>query len=87
MVGIGGSAWQWVALLGIITTMAIIDLRVTHKEAHEVNTKEAAIESGAAAGWRSLGSSGRGSPGWRSSNGPIGSSICSERSCATRQAS
>jgi tellurite resistance protein TerC len=39
------AAWQWAALLGIIVVMLLIDLLVVHKEAHEVGTKEAAIES------------------------------------------
>ncbi len=37
--------WQWGALLGIIVVMLLIDLLVVHKDAHEVETKEAAIES------------------------------------------
>jgi tellurite resistance protein TerC len=37
--------WHWGALLGVIATMLLIDLVVVHKEAHEVHTKEAAIES------------------------------------------
>ena len=39
------AAWQWGALLGIIVVMLLIDLLVVHKEAHEVDTKQAAIES------------------------------------------
>jgi tellurite resistance protein TerC len=38
-------AWHWLALLVIITVMLMIDLLVVHKEAHEVETKQAAIES------------------------------------------
>jgi tellurite resistance protein TerC len=38
-------AWHWIVLLAIITVMLLIDLLVIHKEAHEVKTKEAAIES------------------------------------------
>lgn len=37
--------WHWVVLLTVIFVMLLIDLLVIHKEAHEVNTKEAAIES------------------------------------------
>jgi tellurite resistance protein TerC len=37
--------WHWGALLGVISAMLLIDLVVVHKEAHEVHTKEAAIES------------------------------------------
>ena len=39
------AAWQWGALLGIIVVMLLIDLLVVHREAHEVETKQAAIES------------------------------------------
>ena len=37
--------WQWGVLLGVITAMLLVDLLVVHKEAHEVETREAAIES------------------------------------------
>jgi tellurite resistance protein TerC len=37
--------WQWGALLGIIVALLLIDLLVVHREAHEIRTKEAAIES------------------------------------------
>lgn len=37
--------WHWVVLLVAIMVMLLIDLLVVHKEAHEVGTKEAAIES------------------------------------------
>jgi tellurite resistance protein TerC len=37
--------WHWAVLLVIITVMLLIDLLVIHREAHEVKTKEAAIES------------------------------------------
>jgi tellurite resistance protein TerC len=37
--------WHWAALLGLIAAMLLIDLVVVHKEAHEIHTKEAAIES------------------------------------------
>ena len=45
-------AWQWVVLLGIIVTLLLVDLLVFHREAHEISTKEAAIES---AVWISIG--------------------------------
>ena len=44
--------WAWVALFGIITVLLLVDLLVFHRRAHEVRTKEAAIES---AGWISIG--------------------------------
>ena len=44
--------WQWLTLLGIIVALLLVDLLVVHREAHEVNTKEAAIESAA---WISIG--------------------------------
>jgi tellurite resistance protein TerC len=37
--------WQWGALLGFIIFLLVIDLVVFHKEAHDVETREAAIES------------------------------------------
>jgi len=37
--------WHWGALLAIIVVLLLIDLLVVHKEAHEVHTKEAAVES------------------------------------------
>ena len=37
--------WHWAALLGIIVTLLLIDLLVVHREAHEISTKEAAVES------------------------------------------
>ena len=37
--------WQWGVLLAVITAMLLVDLLVVHKEAHEIETKEAAIES------------------------------------------
>ena len=45
-------AWQWLALLGLIVALLLVDLLVVHREAHEVSTKEAAIES---AVWISIG--------------------------------
>ena len=37
--------WAWGALLAFIALLLVVDLVVFHKEAHEVETKEAAIES------------------------------------------
>ncbi len=37
--------WQWGVLLAVIVAMLLVDLLVVHREAHEVSTKEAAIES------------------------------------------
>src|SRR5688572_21681332 len=37
--------WHWVVLLGLISLMLLIDLVFVHKEAHDIHTKEAAIES------------------------------------------
>ncbi len=37
--------WQWGALLAFIALLLVVDLVVFHKEAHDVDTKEAAIES------------------------------------------
>ena len=45
LVDIDVAPWQWGALLAIIFVMLLIDLLVVHKEAHEVETREAAIES------------------------------------------
>lgn len=45
LVDIDVEPWQWIALLAIIVVMLLIDLLVVHKEAHEVETREAAIES------------------------------------------
>jgi tellurite resistance protein TerC len=39
-----GYGW-WVALLGIIMVLLLVDLLVVHREGHEVYTREAAIES------------------------------------------
>ena len=44
--------WQWLVLLGLIVALLLIDLLVFHREAHEVSTKEAAVESAA---WISIG--------------------------------
>lgn len=45
-------AWQWLVLLALIVALLLIDLLVFHREAHEISTKEAAVES---AVWISLG--------------------------------
>lgn len=37
--------WHWTVLLALIVLLLMIDLLVVHKEAHKVETKEAAIES------------------------------------------
>ena len=37
--------WHWALLLGFIVLLLIVDLVVFHKEAHDVKTREAAIES------------------------------------------
>ena len=39
--------WHWLVLLGIIVVLLLVDLLVVHREAHEVHTKEAAVESAA----------------------------------------
>ena len=44
--------WQWMVLLGLIVGLLLVDLLVFHREAHEISTKEAAIESAA---WISVG--------------------------------
>jgi TerC family integral membrane protein len=44
--------WQWLVFLGVVVTLLLVDLLVLHREAHEVSTKEAAIESAA---WVSIG--------------------------------
>ncbi len=44
--------WHWVALLGFITTLVVVDLLLVHRTAHVITTKEAAIES---AVWISIG--------------------------------
>ena len=38
------AAW-WIALLGIIMALLLVDLLVVHRESHEIHTREAAIES------------------------------------------
>ena len=37
--------WHWLVLIGLIIVLLLVDLLVFHREAHEVNTREAAIES------------------------------------------
>ena len=44
--------WQWLVLLGLIVGLLLVDLLVFHREAYEMNTREAAIESAA---WISIG--------------------------------
>jgi len=44
--------WHWPVLLGVIGAMLLIDILVVHRNAHEIHTKEAAIES---AVWISIG--------------------------------
>lgn len=44
-VDIDVSAWMWLALLAFIVVLLLVDLLVFHREAHEVSTREAAIES------------------------------------------
>ena len=45
-------SWHWPVLLGVIGAMLLIDILVVHRNAHEIHTKEAAIES---AIWISVG--------------------------------
>jgi tellurite resistance protein TerC len=44
--------YQWLILLGLIVALLLVDLLVFHREAHEIDTKEAAVES---AVWISIG--------------------------------
>jgi tellurite resistance protein TerC len=44
--------WHWPVLLAVIGAMLLIDILVVHRNAHEIHTKEAAIES---AVWISIG--------------------------------
>jgi tellurite resistance protein TerC len=37
--------WQWMVLLAVIGVLLLVDLLVVHRDAHEIRTKEAAIES------------------------------------------
>jgi tellurite resistance protein TerC len=45
LVDIDVAPWHWITLLAVIIAMLLVDLLVVHREAHEVDTKEAAIES------------------------------------------
>jgi tellurite resistance protein TerC len=45
-------AWVWLALVGVIVTMLIVDLLLVHRTAHVITIKEATIES---AIWISIG--------------------------------
>ena len=44
--------WAWVALVGAIVVMLVVDLLLVHRTAHVITIKEAAIES---AIWISIG--------------------------------
>jgi len=44
--------WHWLALIGFIATLVIVDLLLVHRTAHVITVKEAAIES---AVWISIG--------------------------------
>lgn len=44
--------WHWPVLLGVLGVLLLVDILVIHREAHEVHTREAAIES---AVWISIG--------------------------------
>ena len=46
------AAWWWVGLLALIGVLLLVDLLVVHREGHEVQVREAAIESAA---WISVG--------------------------------
>jgi tellurite resistance protein TerC len=39
------AGWHWPLLIAIISAMLLVDILVIHRNAHEVHTKEAAIES------------------------------------------
>jgi len=45
-------AWMWLALLGFIVLLLLVDLLIIHREAHEIAPREAAMES---AVWISIG--------------------------------
>jgi tellurite resistance protein TerC len=45
-------AWAWVALIGFISLLLLVDITVVHRKAHEVHIREAAVES---AVWISIG--------------------------------
>lgn len=44
--------WHWPALLGLLGAMLLIDILVVHRNAHEIHTREALIESSV---WISIG--------------------------------
>ena len=44
--------WHWLTLLAILVSLLLVDILVIHRKAHEVHTREAAIESAA---WISVG--------------------------------
>jgi len=44
--------WQWAVLVGVIIVLLLLDLLVFHREAHQISTREAALESAA---WISTG--------------------------------
>ena len=46
------AAWWWLGLLALIGVLLLVDLLVVHREGHEVQVREAAIESAA---WISVG--------------------------------
>lgn len=39
------AGWHWPVLIGVISIMLLVDILVIHRKAHEVHTREAAIES------------------------------------------
>ena len=45
-------AWAWVAFVGLVVSLILLDMLVFHRDAHEVTIKAAAIESGV---WVTLG--------------------------------
>jgi tellurite resistance protein TerC len=51
-VDIDVALWHWPMLLGVIAALLLVDILVIHRKAHEVHTREAAIES---AVWISFG--------------------------------
>ncbi len=46
------AGWHWPVLLSVLAVMLLVDILIIHRKAHEVHTKEAAIESVV---WISLG--------------------------------
>lgn len=44
--------WHWALLLAVLVSLLLVDILVIHRKAHEVHTREAAIES---AVWISIG--------------------------------